>query len=212
MTGGGWAVTTGNDIGTMCAFANDAARFPIPTAATSADFNSLGLTGTIPSQFGLLTECTYLALHINELTGTVPTELGNMPLVDFGTLAENELTGTLPTQLGMWSDLTNQVHRIAPCVHARKGCRSIFTLTLILTFSSTITLTRSPDQSRRNSETWYLSRKGSTFTGTISAPTCPPRSRPSPAVSPTAGRSPRATRSAPFAVGLTTRASRVPLG
>ena len=46
----GWAVTTGNQIGTMCEFADDT-RFAFPTTTvTSFDYSSQGLTGTIPTQ------------------------------------------------------------------------------------------------------------------------------------------------------------------
>ena len=36
------------------------------------------IKGTIPTEFGLLTELTRLRSHSNSLTGTLPTQLGNL--------------------------------------------------------------------------------------------------------------------------------------
>ena len=102
-----WKVTTGNaNLGTVCGWVEDA-RFPGlgSTTTTSVDYNQQGLTGTIPTEFGLLTEVTSFTLANNELTGTVPTELGLMTSIASGGdnanfLNFNEITGACPTELG----------------------------------------------------------------------------------------------------------------
>jgi len=38
------------------------------------DFNSI--TGTIPSEIGMLLSLRYLELDINSITGTIPSEIG----------------------------------------------------------------------------------------------------------------------------------------
>ena len=77
----GWKVTTGNSIGTVCGWQSYMAdsRFPTmdgSTSTTSIDYNQQGLTGTIPTEFGRLTDLTYLNVGGNELTGRVPSEIG----------------------------------------------------------------------------------------------------------------------------------------
>ena len=58
-----------------------AAKLPItlPTDGTTAILFGTAqgtYTGTIPTEFGLLTEVTEMYLNANDLTGTIPTELG----------------------------------------------------------------------------------------------------------------------------------------
>ena len=49
----------------------------LPVAKTSViDYRNEGFTGSIPTEFGLLTELTRLNLADNTLTGSIPTELG----------------------------------------------------------------------------------------------------------------------------------------
>ena len=43
--------------------------------------NDNGLTGTVPSEMGLLTKLTTLLLHGNELSGFVPSELGDLVML-----------------------------------------------------------------------------------------------------------------------------------
>ena len=63
-----------------------------------------GLTGTIPPQFGDLTNLEELKLDSNSLTGSIPSQLGNLTNLEALWLDSNSLTGSIPSQLG---NLTN---------------------------------------------------------------------------------------------------------
>ena len=63
-----------------------------------------GLSGTIPTQLGDLTNLQTLSLSGNSLSGTIPTQLGDLTNLQTLSLSGNSLSGTIPTQLG---DLTN---------------------------------------------------------------------------------------------------------
>jgi hypothetical protein len=62
------------------------------------DANSI--TGTLPTQLGLLTEMASLSLTNGTLAGTIPTELGNLSGLRRLWLYGNKLTGAIPTELG----------------------------------------------------------------------------------------------------------------
>ncbi|KAK3274158.1 hypothetical protein CYMTET_17643 [Cymbomonas tetramitiformis] len=64
-----------------------------------------GLTGTLPTELGMLSEVYSLELDQNSLTGTVPTELGMLSEVYRLYMSKNSLTGTVPTELGMLSEV-----------------------------------------------------------------------------------------------------------
>ena len=59
-----------------------------------------GLTGTITSELGSLTNLQSLSLGLNHLTGEIPAELGNL-----SSLRRNQLTGEIPAELGNLSNL-----------------------------------------------------------------------------------------------------------
>jgi len=61
------------------------------------------LSGSLPSEIGLLAEATHLntlAFQSNQFTGTIPSQIGLLSL-DFLSLSENKLEGTIPKQLGL---------------------------------------------------------------------------------------------------------------
>jgi Leucine-rich repeat (LRR) protein len=64
------------------------------------------LTGSIPTELGLLSNLTDLYLYGNLLTGTIPTELGLLSNLTWLSLDNNSLTGSIPTELGLLSNLT----------------------------------------------------------------------------------------------------------
>mmetsp|Transcript_104912 Transcript_104912/g.302778 ORF Transcript_104912/g.302778 Transcript_104912/m.302778 type:complete len:431 (+) Transcript_104912:77-1369(+) len=85
-----------------------------PSATTSLDYSSSGYTGTIPTEFGKLTDVTSFAVYQNGLTGSVPSELGNLVKIEsnhgfrlsYYHSMSNLLTGTVPTELGRFSHLS----------------------------------------------------------------------------------------------------------
>ena len=71
-------------------------------------FNIVGgnvLTGTIPTEFGLLTALEDIGLGDNKITGRIPTELGSISGLNQITLYNNELTGPIPTEFGLLTSL-----------------------------------------------------------------------------------------------------------
>jgi Leucine-rich repeat (LRR) protein len=64
------------------------------------------LSGTIPTEFGLLAELSHLFLGINDLNGTIPTELGLLTELSVLVLVFNKLTGSIPTELGLLTELS----------------------------------------------------------------------------------------------------------
>ena len=73
---------------------------------TELDLRGRGLTGSIPSEIGNLTNLTYLDLGNNQLTGEIPTEISNLTNLEYLNLIGNELTGSIPPEIG---NLTNLI-------------------------------------------------------------------------------------------------------
>ena len=93
------------------AVAQQALPTSLPSSTVEISYNQDGYTGTIPSEFGLLTAVTSLDLGQNSLTGTLPTELGLMTALQTGRakkglFSKNSLAGVVPTQLGQLSMMT----------------------------------------------------------------------------------------------------------
>jgi len=64
-----------------------------------------GLTGSIPSEIGLLTDLVTLKLPYNNLTGSIPPEIGNLGNLRKLELQYNKLSGELPSQLWNLTEL-----------------------------------------------------------------------------------------------------------
>ncbi|CAB9496616.1 receptor-like protein kinase precursor [Seminavis robusta] len=71
---------------------------------TILDLNMNTLTGSIPSELGLL-PLKRLILTSNTLTGSIPHELLNLTSLERLFLGENDLTGTLPSEIGQLTNL-----------------------------------------------------------------------------------------------------------
>ena len=67
---------------------------------------SNNLTGTIPTELGLLTRLMRLQFPRNRgIGGTIPSELGSLTSLFFLELSANILTSTIPTELGLLTNL-----------------------------------------------------------------------------------------------------------
>ncbi|GLT75300.1 hypothetical protein SLA2020_470340 [Shorea laevis] len=64
---------------------------------TAVNFKNLGLSGTISSNFSLLTSLTTLDLSNNNLTGTIPSEVTNLASLSKLDVSNNNLYGKVPT-------------------------------------------------------------------------------------------------------------------
>ena len=62
-----------------------------------------GITGSIPSEFGLLTRLSSLKFSQNHLRGTLPSELGNLKDVTLMAISRNGISGTVPSEFGRLS-------------------------------------------------------------------------------------------------------------
>jgi len=63
------------------------------------------ITGTLPTELGLLTELASVSLTNATLTGTIPTQMGDLTNLRRLWLYNNQLTGTIPTQLDQLTKL-----------------------------------------------------------------------------------------------------------
>jgi hypothetical protein len=77
------------------------------TNLTELFLNDNSLSGSIPNELGNLTKLTYLWLHNNSLTGSIPVELGNLTNLTNLSLHSNPLGGSIPSELGNLTNLTN---------------------------------------------------------------------------------------------------------
>ena len=68
--------------------------------------NDNQLTGSIPSEIGNLTNLIWLILDVNELTGSIPSEIGNLTNLTRLFLGDNQLTGSIPPEIGNLTNLT----------------------------------------------------------------------------------------------------------
>ena len=73
----GWGGVVGGLVGAARPGYSATLPTSLPTGTTSLSYGNAGYSGTIPTQFGLLTNMVGPAsLHENGLTGVVPTQLG----------------------------------------------------------------------------------------------------------------------------------------
>mmetsp|Transcript_1458 Transcript_1458/g.3260 ORF Transcript_1458/g.3260 Transcript_1458/m.3260 type:complete len:707 (+) Transcript_1458:204-2324(+) len=94
----GWSADSTTPIckwqGVTCRSATDAAV----SVVTGVDLTQTGLSGTIPTELGLLTEIEVLKLGNNMLRGSIPQEVADLKKLRTLDLTQCFLTGTLPQQ------------------------------------------------------------------------------------------------------------------
>jgi hypothetical protein len=73
------------------------------TVAMWLDANTI--TGTLPTELGLLTELASLSITNGTLTGPIPTQLGSIASLRRLWLYGNDLTGKIPSQLANLANL-----------------------------------------------------------------------------------------------------------
>jgi len=66
-----------------------------------------GLTGTLPTELGMMTSMTTLEVGQNNLDSSLPTELGMMTNMREFWVYNNNLESSLPTELGLMTAMTN---------------------------------------------------------------------------------------------------------
>ena len=67
----------------------------------SLDLYANGLSGSVPSELGLLTGVTQFSLSYNSLSGSIPSEFGAMTeMVEWFDLRMNMFTGSIPSEFG----------------------------------------------------------------------------------------------------------------
>ena len=76
---------------------------------------SIGLTGTLPSEMGLLTAIVdRTLLGRNSLTSSIPTQLGLLTGIEYGCiLRKNKFSGPIPTELGRITKMENVIPAIS---------------------------------------------------------------------------------------------------
>jgi hypothetical protein len=70
-------------------------------------FEHKGITGTLPPEFGLLTDLEWIDFTANSLTGTIPESYGSLTNLVEITFGENNLNGTIPSSFGQLTGLLN---------------------------------------------------------------------------------------------------------
>ena len=72
---------------------------------TGLDLGNLGLTGTLPTELGVLESLTRLMLFENRLSGSVPEQISELTALEYLDVTQNELSGTITSQIGLLGGL-----------------------------------------------------------------------------------------------------------
>ena len=81
-------------------------------AVTGFKLSTIGLTGSITSSLGRLSNLLSLDMSFNSLTGSIPSTLGNLRVCTSIFLSNNKLGGTIPASFGQLSSLATP--KLAP--------------------------------------------------------------------------------------------------
>ena len=80
-------------------YSSDQITFDTKLAISKISFDSILLSGSIPTELVQLESLSSLTLNNNQLSGSIPTELDQLTLLQYLSLQNNQLTGSIPTQL-----------------------------------------------------------------------------------------------------------------
>ena len=78
-----------------------------PARVVGLNLTTAGLSGSLPSELGDLSELRLLHLYGNDLTGEIPPELGRLSNLNTLDLGDNGLSGPIPPEVGRLSSLTS---------------------------------------------------------------------------------------------------------
>lgn len=95
-----WTVSWNSNFSLLCQTSSTVACFS-NGRVRSLSLASSGLSGTLPTEIGLLTWIDSLLLNGNSIGGTIPTEIGLLNNTSTLTLDYNEFTGPIPSQLAL---------------------------------------------------------------------------------------------------------------
>lgn len=71
------------------------------TALTVLSLSRNGLTGTVPTELGLLRNLGQILLSSNSLTGPLPSQLGQLTMLTYIDLSKNKLGSSICSELGL---------------------------------------------------------------------------------------------------------------
>uniref|UniRef100_A0A7C8YEI6 Receptor protein serine/threonine kinase n=1 Tax=Opuntia streptacantha TaxID=393608 RepID=A0A7C8YEI6_OPUST len=74
---------------------------PASKAVVSVTLSSMGFSGILSPEIGILGNLTTLELQGNAITGKIPDEIGNLSSLTSLDLENNHLTGGIPSCLGV---------------------------------------------------------------------------------------------------------------
>jgi hypothetical protein len=100
----------------------------------SLGLSNTSLSGTLPTEVGLLASLAGLSIANTEISGFIPSELGGLGLELRATfmLSGNRLSGTIPSHLGQLSNLQSRLHlaenRLSGTIPTHLGALSKITI------------------------------------------------------------------------------------
>jgi hypothetical protein len=93
-------------------------------SAMTLNLGSNSLHGTVPTEIGRLSSATSLILSGNSLSGTLPTEVGLLSSLSILNLGTNRISGTLPTEIGLMTSMLSlslNVNSLSGTIPAETG-------------------------------------------------------------------------------------------
>jgi hypothetical protein len=80
---------------------------PLLTNITNLQLHLNSISGSLPSDLGIMTDMELLSLSENSLVGILPSELGLMTKLKVLSLNYNSFSGSLPSEMGRMMDMTD---------------------------------------------------------------------------------------------------------